>query len=96
MTGADGVVVIVVVGAFGLVLLSMAIEALTARGQVAGRISGFMGRQRFRGVQKWIEGRRHHVTPADEQITRLPDNRKAGAKASALTFLPSPPDSPEL
>jgi glycosyltransferase 2 family protein len=86
LTGGDGVVVLVVVGAFALVLLSMAVEAVTSRGQVAGRVSGFLGRRRFRGIQQWIEGRRHHFTHADTQIAYLSSDRTATAKASFYIF----------
>lgn len=86
LTGGDAVVVVVVASAFALVLLSSAVEALTARGQVAARVSGFLGRRRFRGLQQWIEGRRHHFTHADSQITKLSGDRAATAKASALIF----------
>jgi len=86
LVGGDAMVVVVVVGAFGLVLLAMGIEALTARGHVAGRVSGFIGRRRFRGVQKWIEGRRHHFTHADEQIAKLSRDDRSARKASAWLF----------
>jgi uncharacterized protein (TIRG00374 family) len=86
MTGGSALVVVVIVGAFALVLFSMAIEALTAKGQVAGRLSDFLGRRRFRGLQKWIEGRRHHFTHADSSVARLSADRVATAKASAWIF----------
>lgn len=67
----DGLFVIVVSGALVLVMLSLGTETLVARGQIAGRVSRFLGRRRLRGVAAWIEGRRHHFTHADEQIARL-------------------------
>ncbi len=83
LVGGDAIVVVVASGALGLVLLSLGIEELTARGQVAARVSRFLGRRRFRGVQQWIEGRRHHFTHADAQIGRLADDVHATRRASA-------------
>lgn len=80
---SDAVVLVVVVGALALVILSLGVEELTARGQVAGRISAFLGRRRFRGLQQWIEGRRHHFTHADSQIARVSDDVAATRHASA-------------
>lgn len=83
LVGSDAVVVVVVLGALALVSLSLGVEALTARGQLAGRVSAFLGRRRFRGLQRWIEGRRHHFTHADAQIGRLSEDRAATRRASA-------------
>jgi uncharacterized protein (TIRG00374 family) len=83
LVASDAIVLVVVGGALGLVLLSLGIEELTARGQVAARVSGFLGRRRFRGLQKWIEGRRHHFAHADSQIGRLAGDVHATRQSSA-------------
>jgi uncharacterized membrane protein YbhN (UPF0104 family) len=80
LTGSDVLLVSVFAAATGLVLLSIAIEALASRGKVAGRISGML--VRFRRVKSWIEARRHHFARADVQLARLSKNKRAGAAAA--------------
>ena len=62
--------------------LSIAIEALAARGRVAGRISGTLGKARFARIRAWIEERRHHFARADVQLARLSKDKRAGAAAA--------------
>jgi glycosyltransferase 2 family protein len=83
LVGSDAIFVVVVAGAAGLVLLSLGVEAVTARGQIAGRVSGFLGRRRLRGLQHWIEGRHHHFTHADAQIAKVSADVHATRVASA-------------
>ncbi len=66
----------------GLVVVSIGIEALAARGQVAGRVSGMLGKLRFTRLQAWIETRRHHFARADEQLARLSRSSGVGLSAS--------------
>ncbi|MEA2752602.1 MAG: hypothetical protein QOI41_6745, partial [Myxococcales bacterium] len=80
LMGSDVLFVSVFVAATGLVLLSIAIEALASRGQIAGRISGTLGR--FARVKNWIEARRHHFARADVQLARLSQDKRAGAEAA--------------
>jgi len=67
--------------ALGLVLISIGIETLAARGQVAGRVSGALGNARFTRLRTWIEDRRHRFARADLQIARL--SRSSGVGVSA-------------
>jgi hypothetical protein len=83
LVGTDLIVAIVLAGAFALVIGSLGAEALTARGQLAGRVSRFLGRTRLRRLEQWLEGRHHHFTHADAQIGRLADDVPATRAASA-------------
>ena len=80
LLGSDVLLVSVFAASAGLVLLSIAIEALASRGQVAGRISSVLGR--FERVEAWIETRRHHFARADVQLARLSKDKRAGAHAA--------------
>jgi glycosyltransferase 2 family protein len=68
--------------ALGLVLVSVGIEFLAARGQVAGRVSGMLGRVRFTRLQAWIEARRHRFARADVQLARLSRSTGVGVAAA--------------
>ena len=80
LMGSDVLLVSVFAASAGLVLLSIGIEALASRGQIAGRISGVLGR--FARVRTWIEARRHHFARADVQLARLSKDKRAGAHAA--------------
>jgi glycosyltransferase 2 family protein len=71
----------VLIGALVLVLFSIGIETVAARGQVAGRISARLSRTRFSKLATWIADRRHHFENADAQLTRL--SRDAAANGGA-------------
>jgi len=81
LTGGSSLLVIAFGAAAFLFLLSFGIEALAARGKIAGRISGQLAKTRFVRVRTWIEIRRHHFARADAQLTRLSKN--TGAQLSA-------------
>ena len=80
LMNSDVLLVSVFAASAGLVLLSIGIEALASRGQIAGRISRVLGR--FERVEKWIESRRHHFARADIQLARLSKDKRAGAHAA--------------
>jgi uncharacterized protein (TIRG00374 family) len=80
--GSDILLVLVLCASLGLMLLSIGIEAIAARGQVAGRLSGALGKARFRRVKIWIEERHHHFARADEQLAHLSKDRLAGVTAA--------------
>ncbi len=82
LMGSDALLLMVIASATALVLLSIGIEALAARGRVAGRISGILGRARFVRLKAWIEVRRHHFARADVQLARLSKDSGAGVAAS--------------
>jgi glycosyltransferase 2 family protein len=86
LVGSDALLVVMLVCSLGLVTLSMGIEALAARGQVAGRVSGMLGRARFVRVKVWIEARRHHFARADVQLARLSKHPRAGMHAAWRMF----------
>ncbi|CAN5924263.1 lysylphosphatidylglycerol synthase transmembrane domain-containing protein [soil metagenome] len=65
-----------------LVLVSVGIEALAARGQVAGRVSAVLGNARFARAKEWIEIRRHRFAHADVQLARLSKNTAVGLSAA--------------
>lgn len=88
LVGSDALVLAVALGALALVLASLGVERLTARGRVAGRLSRALGGTRFRFVQSWIQGREHHFSDADAGIERLSaDTRAQRAGAAALLGL---------
>jgi uncharacterized protein (TIRG00374 family) len=68
--------------ALGLVLLSLGIEALAARGRVAERVSGVLGSARFTRLKAWIETRRHRFARADVQLARLSKSTRVGMSAA--------------
>jgi glycosyltransferase 2 family protein len=68
--------------ALALVLLSIGIEALAARGRVAERVSGVLGNARFARVKAWIETRRHRFARADVQLARLSKSPWVGRSAA--------------
>jgi len=68
--------------AFTLVLISVGIEALAARGQVAGRFSAMLGNARFSRLRAWIEIRRHRFARADVQLARLSKSGGVGISAA--------------
>ena len=80
--GSDVLILATLGAAVFLMFLSIAIEALAAHGQVAGRISGTLGQARFLRLRAWIEHRRHHFARADVQLHRLSKNKRAGAAAA--------------
>lgn len=82
LMGSDALLAIVIGAAAGLVLLSIGIEALAARGRVAGRLSGALGKARFVRLKAWVEVRRHHFARADVQLARLSKDTGAGVHAA--------------
>lgn len=82
MFGSDVLILMTLGAAVVLVFLSIGIEALAAHGQIAGRVSGTLGRARFQKIRLWIEERRHHFALADTQLTRLSKDKHAGAAAA--------------
>ena len=83
---SDALLVAVLLASLGLVLLSIGIEALAARGRVAGRISGTLGKARFLRLETWIEDRRHHFARADVQLAKLSKDTRAAATAAWRMF----------
>ncbi|WP_169927616.1 flippase-like domain-containing protein [Labilithrix luteola] len=83
LLGSHALLPIVYVSAGVLFLSSFGIEAVAARGQIAGKVSRWLGRRRFASVQKWIEERHHHFAAADVQLARLSSDRRATLVASA-------------
>lgn len=82
LMNSDALLVIVFAAAFALVSLSFGIEALAARGRVAGRISMTLGKARFTWIKTWIEERRHHFAHADTQLARLSKDSRAQVAAA--------------
>jgi uncharacterized protein (TIRG00374 family) len=82
LLGSDLLIVITLGAATCLVFLSIGIEALAAHGRIAGRVSGTLGRARFKWLKVWIEDRRHHFALADIQLHRLSKDKVAGAVAA--------------
>jgi glycosyltransferase 2 family protein len=82
LVGNDALLVVMLGASLMLVTLSFGIEALAARGRVAGRVSGMLGRARFVRLKVWIEARRHHFARADLQLARLSKNPRAGVNAA--------------
>ena len=82
LIGSDALLLIVLGAALALVLLSIGIEALAARGQIAGRLSARLGKARFVRLKIWIEARRHHFARADVQLARLSKDTGAGVTAA--------------
>lgn len=82
MFGSDVLILVTLGAAVVLVFLSIAIEALAGQGRVVGRISGTLGRSRFKRMGAWIEERRHHFARADVQLARLSKDKRAGALAA--------------
>ena len=80
--GSDVLLPMVFAAATGLVLLSIAIEAIASRGKIGGRISGVLGGARFKRVAAWVEARHHHFARADAQLARLSKDKRAGALAA--------------
>jgi hypothetical protein len=82
LMGNDALILITLGAATCLVFLSIGIEALAAHGRIAGRVSGTLGRARFKWLKIWIEERRHHFALADIQLARLSKDKRAGAVAA--------------
>lgn len=82
LMGNDTLIVLVLGAAVTLMLLSIGIELVAARGQVAGRLSKVLGKARFVRVKDWIETRHHHFALADAQLARLSKDNRVGAKAA--------------
>jgi Na+-transporting methylmalonyl-CoA/oxaloacetate decarboxylase gamma subunit len=82
MFGSDILILMTLGAAVVLVFLSIAIEMIAAHGKVAGRVSGTLGRARFKRIRGWIEERRHHFARADVQLARLSKDKRAGAAAA--------------
>lgn len=82
LMGNEALIVIVLGASLALVLLSIGIETIAARGQIAGRISGTLGKARFKRVNRWIETRHHHFALADAQLARLSQDRRATVAAA--------------
>ena len=81
--GRHGLPFVVLVGAALLVALSLGIETIAARAQIAGRVSGQLGKIRFPRLRAWIEARHHQFEHADAQLGRLADDHRATAGAMA-------------
>jgi uncharacterized protein (TIRG00374 family) len=86
LTGGDALIAIAFAAAAFLFLLSFGVEALAARGKIAGRISAQLASTRFESVRTWIEIRRHHFARADAQLTRLSKNTLAQLSAAWRMF----------
>jgi hypothetical protein len=86
MLGNDALILMTLGAATFLVFVSIGIEALAAHGQIAGRVSGTLGRARFTWLKQWIEERRHHFALADIQLARLSKDKRAGAVAAWRMF----------
>jgi uncharacterized protein (TIRG00374 family) len=84
LVGSDLLVVMIVALALGLLALAHALETLTARGKIGGRVSGVLARMRFLRLQSWLETRQHHFNDADVAITKLSDDRNATRTASGF------------
>ena len=82
LLGSEILLILCLGSALGLVLLSLGIEALAARGQVAGRVSGVLGNARFTRMKAWIETRRHRFAHADVQLARLSRSPHVGRSAA--------------
>jgi hypothetical protein len=76
---------LVLAGALVLVLLSLAIEALAARADVARRAIGLVGR--WGRLREWALAHRHHFEKADAQLARLSTDRHANVAAAAGVML---------
>ncbi|MDB4940599.1 MAG: hypothetical protein JWP97_133 [Labilithrix sp.] len=72
--------------AAGLALFSIGFEALAARGQVAGRVSGLLGRTRLVRIRAWVEARRHGFARADVQLAALSKSPKVETAAAWRLF----------
>lgn len=82
LVGSDLLLSLCLGSALGLVLLSLGIEALAARGQIAQRVSGLLANRRFTRLKEWIETRHHHFARADVQLGRLSQDSRVRAQAS--------------
>lgn len=82
LLGSEVLLSVCIGSGLGLVLLSLGIELVAARGQVAGRVSSVLGNARFLRVKTWIDARRHHFARADVQLARLSENRRLGFQAA--------------
>jgi uncharacterized membrane protein YbhN (UPF0104 family) len=80
--GSDVLIVFVLTAALALVLLSIGIEVIAARGQIAGRLSGTLGKARFARLNRWVETRHHQFARADVQLARISKDPRAGAAAA--------------
>lgn len=69
--GNESLLVFVLLGAVTLVLVSLGIEAVAARGRVAHRLSMLLRRLNLPRVQAWVERRHHQFAYADEQLAKL-------------------------
>jgi uncharacterized membrane protein YbhN (UPF0104 family) len=72
--------------ALGLVLLSLGIEAVAARGRIAERVSRVLGKARFARVNAWMETRHHRFARADVQLARLSKSSRVGMSAAWRMF----------
>jgi len=82
LVGSDLLLSLCLGSALGLVLLSLGIEALAARGQIAQRVSRLLANRRFTRLKEWIETRHHHFARADVQLGRLSQDSRVRAQAS--------------
>lgn len=82
LLGSNALVFMVFGAALGLMLLSIGIEVVAARGQVAARISARLGKARLARVSQWIATRHHRFARADAQLARLSKDRRAGMSAA--------------
>ncbi|HEY8079884.1 MAG TPA: flippase-like domain-containing protein [Labilithrix sp.] len=83
--GRHGLPIVVLASALGLVLFSLGIEWLAARGGIAERTSGMLGR--WSRVRAWIEEHRRHFLLADAQLRRLSDDRRAAVSSAARVMM---------
>lgn len=79
--------VLLLVGSVALVLISMAVESIAARGHIAGRLSKLLARAKMPGLQQWIEKRHHQFAHADVQLAKLSEDRRATAIATCRIAL---------
>ena len=86
LLGSNALLGVIFGAALALVLLSFGIEALAARGRLASRVSGRLGKARFLRIKAWIELRRHHFALADVQLARLSKDTRAQLMAAWRMF----------
>lgn len=83
LIGNEGLFVLVLAGAAMLVLVSLGIEAIAARGRVAHRLSTLLTRLNMPRVHAWVERRHDQFSYADAQLTKLSLDPRATPVATA-------------
>lgn len=87
LVGNESLLVFVLLGATTLVLVSLGIEAIAARGRVAHRLSKLLTRLNLPRVQAWVERRHHQFSYADAQLAKLSLDPRATPIATARISL---------